>query len=516
MRRTFTTLLVGSAAIFAGGTAGAAVVISTAPTSNMSCVSGVCTPTAKNAVLNTGDLVGMLAAGDLTVKSDALSADIQVKSAVGWAAANRLTLDSEHAIAVGSPLSVTGTGALTLTTNDGGTGGDLTFSGPGHAEFWDLSSSLIVNGTSYTLVGDLATLSADATGNPSGAFALAKSYDASVDGIYAQCPVELTFAGKFEGLGNAISKLSIAISGEWLQVNAGLFRKLDTGAVVRDVNMTGIHIAVDARNHSSSSGVGAIAGESQGEIDNVTANGHMKVRVNFPGGIGGIVGTVDAGSINNAHADVSINARGTRGSVYAGGLVGTMQAGVIQNSSATGSVAAFAHKKSGSAVAGGLVGGGNVAIAMSWASGAVKATGGGSAYAGGLIGVLDSGYVVASYSLGNAGVVKAANVVMSGGFVGQTDIGNVSSSYSTGSVSAPHAFYGGFVGFNSATCSADYWDTDTSGRSEGNGGGDGSGISGLTDAQLKSALPAGFDPATWGRSAGVNNGYPYLLGNLPP
>ena len=43
-----------------------------------------------------------------------------------------------------------------------------------------------------------------------------------------------------------------------------------------------------------------------------------------------------------------------------------------------------------------------------------------------------------------------------------------------------------------------------------------SGITGLTDAQLKSRLPAGFDPAIWGQRKKVNNGYPYLLANPPP
>ena len=41
------------------------------------------------------------------------------------------------------------------------------------------------------------------------------------------------------------------------------------------------------------------------------------------------------------------------------------------------------------------------------------------------------------------------------------------------------------------------------------------GITGLTDAQLKSALPAGFDPNVWGQSSSINNGWPYLLANPP-
>ena len=40
-------------------------------------------------------------------------------------------------------------------------------------------------------------------------------------------------------------------------------------------------------------------------------------------------------------------------------------------------------------------------------------------------------------------------------------------------------------------------------------------VQAVIDAQLKSALPAGFSSAIWGQSAGINNGYPYLLGNPP-
>jgi len=42
------------------------------------------------------------------------------------------------------------------------------------------------------------------------------------------------------------------------------------------------------------------------------------------------------------------------------------------------------------------------------------------------------------------------------------------------------------------------------------------GITGLTDAQLKSGLPTGFDPSVWAQSPSINNGYPYLIANPPP
>jgi len=38
---------------------------------------------------------------------------------------------------------------------------------------------------------------------------------------------------------------------------------------------------------------------------------------------------------------------------------------------------------------------------------------------------------------------------------------------------------------------------------------------GLSDAQLKSGLPTGFDPTIWGHDPAINNGLPYLLHNPP-
>jgi hypothetical protein len=65
----------------------------------------------------------------------------------------------------------------------------------------------------------------------------------------------------------------------------------------------------------------------------------------------------------------------------------------------------------------------------------------------------------------------------------------------------------------------DVWDLDTSGINDPGQGVGGKtnypGVTGLTDTQLKSALPAGFDPKIWGQNAGINGGYPYLLANPP-
>jgi hypothetical protein len=66
-----------------------------------------------------------------------------------------------------------------------------------------------------------------------------------------------------------------------------------------------------------------------------------------------------------------------------------------------------------------------------------------------------------------------------------------------------------------ATDNQDYWDVTTTGQQYGGCGEDYPGVTGLTDAQLKLALPAGFDPTVWGQDPSINNGWPYLLANPP-
>lgn len=94
-------------------------------------------------------------------------------------------------------------------------------------------------------------------------------------------------------------------------------------------------------------------------------------------------------------------------------------------------------------------------------------------------------------------------------------------SYSVGTVTGSGS--GGFIGTDTApTRSIDecYWDLDTSGIDNPHQGAgsplDDPGITGLTDAELKSGLPAGFDPAIWSENPNINNGYPYLIANPPP
>ena len=186
MRAAISTTVL--AAILATGAARADVTISAKPTKHMNCAAGVCSPTAANAVLNSTDLANMLASGDVKVTTGSGATNIVVKETLSWTSTSRLTLDAIQSVEIDKPVMVTGTGAMTITTNDGGSGGDLVFGDTGNVTFWDLSSSLIVNGNGYTLVGDIDTLAADIAVNPFGFFALANNY--RVKHAYHNAPIQ--------------------------------------------------------------------------------------------------------------------------------------------------------------------------------------------------------------------------------------------------------------------------------------------------------------------------------------
>lgn len=221
------------AAALAAGPAQADLVISGKPTANVNCSNGTCTATAANAVLNAGDLTNLLAAGDTKVKTGGGATNIVVKAALSWTSASRLAFDANQSVEIDQPVSVSGSGAVTIATNDGGANGDLMFDGKGNIKFWDTASSLVINGNSYTLVTDIATLASDIAANPSGFYALANDYDASKDGTYASAPITTTLGGTFEGLGHAITNLKI----NSVDFEVGLFAQ--AGGTLRDVGVIG-------------------------------------------------------------------------------------------------------------------------------------------------------------------------------------------------------------------------------------------------------------------------------------
>jgi len=199
--------------------------------------------------------------------------------------------------------------------------------------------------------------------------------------------------------------------------------------------------------------------------------------------VGGLVGSCN-GIITNCYATCSVS-----GNEDVGGLVGSNDS-TITNCYSVGAV-------SGWTSVGGLVGD-NVStdnevgggIISCYSSGHVS----GNVYVGGLVGSnrplfleWSGGRIINSYSVGAVTGTKCV-----GGLVGRNIIsGTIISCYSTGSVSGSE-WVGGLVGVGSSLrVSNSFWDIETSGLSESNGGG-----TGKTTAEMQTSatfLNAGWD-----------------------
>lgn len=472
VRTIMLAVLTGSAV---GATAAtAAVTISSKTTRNMACSGGVCTPTAKNAVLNVTDLANMLAISDIRVAPGAGAKDIVLSAPLSWVSARNLTLDAYQSITFEKPVVVAGPGGLTIVTDDGGTGGEFSFAEKGRVGFWDLDSGLIINGKAYKLVDNIHQLAKQITKRPSGYYALAKSYNLAHAGTFGVSPIVTPFAGIFEGLGNQFSNLTI--ENNHTDSDFGLFRTIGAGSVVRDISVVNAHI------HSAYSieRAGALVGESD---SGAIIGSHASVDIDMDASadaVGGLVGANEAGIISESSTSGQLS--GTRESAL-GGLAGRSDgASAIRRSSSStvieatfciggglvgwnGSFAendnpqiidSFASGNVTCSDAGGLVGlNSHATVGYSHASGTITTGDGGDA--GGLVGFNNGGSVSNSFASGGAttgdGSSSAADA---GGLVGanETDgvyVASITQSYATGNVKGgPASWIGGLLGTNQA------------------------------------------------------------------
>ena len=224
-----------------------------------------------------------------------------------------------------------------------------------------------------------------------------------------------SFSGTFDGNGNTISNMSVAIT----SASAGLFGTIGADTVIRDVGLVGVSVRSDAFS------AGGLVGDNEGTIRDSYATGS----VTGGGDIGGLVGD-NRGTIRDSYATGSVTGGGD-----IGGLVGDNR-GTIRDSYATGSVSGDNENEFASI--GGLVGYNEGTIRDSYATGSV--TGGGDI----------------------------------GGLVGANNGGTIRDSYATGSVTGggenEFASIGGLVGYNEGTIRNSYWNTETSGQLASDGG----------------------------------------------
>lgn len=295
--------------------------------------------------------------------------------------------------------------------------------------------------------------------------------------------------------------------------------------------------------------IGGLVGQNVGRITLSYATGEVS------GGesIGGFVGrSQSGGTITSCYASGEVS-----GSRYVGGLVGNNQS-IIKSCYATGTVSGnddiggmvgvnlwdgtitscyAIGTVSGNNNVGGLLGrkGNHNGITLSYATGTVS----GDRHIGGLVGEAKDGTITLCYATGTTkgyqsvgGLVGytgddisesyATGAVIGdlsvGGLVGETaERGSITLCYSVGPVTGDIKV-GGLVGYNyNNRITMCYWDLDTSGQSNSDGG------KGLTTDEMTypygDSIYAEWDfVVVWATDmdSSVNSGYPFLRLNPPP
>jgi hypothetical protein len=451
----------------------AAVTISSKATENITCnAAGTCTPTKKNAVLNATDLMNLLATSSIDINTGpavlaAETSNIVIEAPITWSSASTLTLDAYRSVTVNQPVADAGSGGISIITNDGGSGGIVSFGAKGSITISDTADSLLINGEPYVLVASPAELARFIADDPSGHFALAAPYDAAGE-PYASAPVPTVFTGTFEGLGNRITHLAVhdKLGGD----PAAFFAQVGVGGAVHDVELMKVTV-------TGTSPVGGLVAVNDGQVTGSIVDGSVTATVTddtVPSSapsliVGGLVGEND-GTISYSNSTASVKGtltdkKGEGGTAYAGGLVGYNNGSpaTITASWAGGSLDLTTTTSNPGGTLnylGGLVGYNELAsiLSYSFAVGSVTftgdclkcgGTGGVGDNAGGLVGTNDNGNIVNASA---SGAVAAGNFGAAGGLVGVNEnviacgCGSLDATVATGSVSGSVA--GGLLGAN--------------------------------------------------------------------
>lgn len=333
------------------------------------------------------------------------------------------------------------------------------------------------------------------------------------------------FTGTYDGNGHTIDRLYINRDDEDVQ---GLFGYISgTTAVIQNLGVTNV-------NFTGRQGVGGLAGgiEDGSSIKNSFTTGEVAGTDSW---IGGLVGALMGGSIENSYSSSSVS-----GGNFVGGLVGIADETIIINSYSTGIVW-------GGEYLGGLAGAlEHSTIENSFSAGEIKGV---DQHIGGLIGLLAGGTIQRSYSrgevLGDSHVGGLAGTLVGGvvancfstgtiegdsgvgGLAGAVHSGIIENSYSTAQITGYHDYVNGFVGFvdpvevSIMDC---FWDVDAANLGEIEGDNN-YGATGKSTPSMKSMTT--FTAAGWDFSDDwtiddapaypVNDGYPVLrwLNNVP-
>lgn len=153
------------------------------------------------------------------------------------------------------------------------------------------------------------------------------------------------FNAEFDGQGHTISNLELdysfvetkdtsALQKSYYAKYAGLFSHIGDTGVIRNLNIENAYIVPDTKQHRDSiSGIGILAGWSDGTIENCNVSGVVKGFVN----VGGLAGEL-CGTVSNCVADVQVE-----GYSSVGGLAGNMSLADVKNCTVSGSVTGLSH-----------------------------------------------------------------------------------------------------------------------------------------------------------------------------
>ncbi|RQT14382.1 GLUG motif-containing protein [Burkholderia contaminans] len=393
------------------------------------------------ALTNTkGDLT---VGGPVTWTSDnaltltAKNGNVNLKQVISASGANAsLLLNAANRINVNDAVKLTGRNAhLELNSKNGHVFTNdqavVTLSGD--------NASYRSNGEDYKVLHTLADLRNVDT-NLGGRYVLGNQIDGANTGFRSIGGDYSAFSGKFDGLGNTISRLNI--TNPYASM-VGLFA-MNTGRIA-NLSLQNITATALTPRFGIPVSIGALAGWNLGEISNVTAQ-NVNVSANGYAYIGGLVGSNYSGTIDRAR--VSGTVEGDRDTLAIGGLVGEnisvlwpqSPAAKISNSHAN--VRVVAARSNG---IGGLVGFNDGVIANSSSAGSVIANGN-FGNAGGLVGVNQKGGVISGSS--SSAIVTAGHTTNAGGLVGLND-GDIDASRADGDVVAgDSSSAGGLVGHN--------------------------------------------------------------------
>ncbi|MBY6265893.1 filamentous hemagglutinin N-terminal domain-containing protein [Azospirillum sp. 412522] len=264
----------------------------------------------------------------------------------------------------------------------------------------------------------------------------------------------------------------------------------------------GADIDAQATSGASAAGIWGTGGfiplAGTGFTGSFDGRGHLirGLTINRPAsddvGLFGKIGT--GGTVSN----VGLDATGAvTGGNRVGAIAGTNGGTILQSFSRAGVTGQGAGT-------GGLAGSNSGTIRQSYAAGTVAGQGDG---VGGLAGVND-GTLLQSYATG--AVTGQGDRV--GGLAGTNGTGgSIAQSYATGAVAGQGTALGGLAGRNDGTVTLSYWNTESSGRTDGAGAGTPTGMTGLTGTQMRDANSfTSLDALAWAPADGT--GAPLLFG----